>query len=86
MATVEEFQKFMAQLKKHDKLDAYKMGYDCGLNGANTTNCHFSLFSTAENTAEWERGKRAGEKRANKSLQATAKAASLKKRGATRRA
>jgi hypothetical protein len=35
----------------------YNMGYDCGMNGANTTNCNFGLFSSAENTAAWEAGK-----------------------------
>ena len=37
---------------------AYKMGVDCAINGANTTNCNFSIFSSPENTAAWERGKR----------------------------
>jgi len=55
------------QIKKlippqHDKSYAYKMGYDCGVNGANTTNCHFALFSSKENTEEWERGKKEGDK------------------------
>lgn len=39
----------------------YKLGYDCGLNGANTTNCDFRIFSTPENTKEWERGNKDGE-------------------------
>lgn len=43
---------------KRDKNYAYKMGLDCGKNGANETNCNFSIFSTPENTKEWERGKR----------------------------
>ena len=36
---------------------AYDAGYDCGINGPNTTNCHFTYFSTKELTEEWERGK-----------------------------
>ena len=36
---------------------AYGAGYDCGLNGVNTTNCHFKYFGTKELTKEWERGK-----------------------------
>ena len=36
---------------------AYKMGVDCAINGANTTNCNFPIFSSPENTAAWERGK-----------------------------
>ena len=37
---------------------AYNAGYACGKNGANTTNCHFSLFATPEHTRAWEKGKR----------------------------
>jgi len=42
---------------KRSKEYAYKMGKDCAKNGANTTNCHFSIFSSKENTEAWERGK-----------------------------
>lgn len=41
--------------------DVFKKGYDCGKNGSNTENCHFSLFSTPERTKAWEEGKKAGE-------------------------
>lgn len=41
---------------------AYAYGYDAGLNGASEVNCHFSIFSSKENTKEWERGKADGEK------------------------
>ncbi len=34
----------------------YLMGYDCEIHGANTTNCHFSLFDSPEHTAAWEAG------------------------------
>lgn len=44
-----------------DKKLAFKMGYDCGHNGADEKNCHFSLFSKPELTKEWERGKRLAE-------------------------
>ena len=40
---------------------AYAMGYDCGLRGADLENCHFSIFSTRENTRAWEAGKRDAE-------------------------
>lgn len=40
----------------------YQQGYDCGLNGPNAINSHFSLFSTPEKTSDWERGKKDGEK------------------------
>ena len=37
--------------------ESYKMGYDCGKNGSNEINCHYTLFATPGSTAEWERGK-----------------------------
>lgn len=43
---------------KRDADYAYEMGKDCAINGANETNCHFSIFSTPENTKAWEKGKR----------------------------
>ena len=36
---------------------AYRMGFDCGKNGANLSNCFFGIFDTEEHTKEWERGK-----------------------------
>jgi ribosome modulation factor len=39
----------------------YAMGYDCGMNGADAKNCHFSLFSKPEYTRAWEDGKRQAE-------------------------
>jgi DnaJ-class molecular chaperone len=42
---------------------AYEMGFDCGVNGANTRNCHFSIFSEPRFTAAWENGKKAAEHR-----------------------
>jgi hypothetical protein len=47
---------------------SYRLGYDCGLNGPNTTNSHFSIFAKKENTAAWEKGKAAGEKDGAKRL------------------
>jgi ribosome modulation factor len=41
---------------------AYRLGYDCGMNGANLTNCNFSIFQLPYWTAAWERGKADGEK------------------------
>ena len=43
------------------KLHAYKMGYDCGMRGANEDNCNFRIFSAREYTREWERGKKDAE-------------------------
>lgn len=48
---------FLANSKVSSK-EAYEYGKDYGMNGANQTNCHFSIFSSNENTAAWERGKR----------------------------
>jgi len=36
---------------------AYQMGLDCGKNGPNEKNCHFSIFSKREYTDAWEKGK-----------------------------
>lgn len=44
-----------------DGIEAYKRGFDCGINGANDWNCNFKIFNTPENTKEWERGKKNGE-------------------------
>lgn len=37
-------------------LTSYEAGFDSGLNGPNTVNCHFSIFNTPENTKKWQRG------------------------------
>ena len=37
--------------------DPYEAGRDYAAHGANEDNCHFSLFSTAEKTKQWERGR-----------------------------
>jgi len=53
-----ELAKFFADLNSKPTIsDAERAGYDCGKNGANTTNCHFRLFATPELTKSWERGK-----------------------------
>lgn len=54
----------------------FKNGYDAGLNGANTTNSHFSNFSTPDQTQDWEAGQSAGKK---------AKANSKKGKGSIRK-
>lgn len=38
----------------------YAKGWDAAVNGPNEDNCHFSIFSTPENTREWEAGNDAG--------------------------
>ncbi len=43
---------------------AERMGHDAGFNGANTTNCHFSIFATPQLMRAWERGKNRGAGRA----------------------
>lgn len=42
------------------KVGAYDNGFDAGLNGADTVNCHPTWFVTKELTKEWERGNREG--------------------------
>ncbi len=44
----------------------FQHGYHCGLNGPDTINSHFSIFSTQESTEQWEKGKKAGERAKNK--------------------
>lgn len=51
---------------KISKEYAYKMGKNCAKNGANFENCHFSIFSSIENTDEWVRGN--NEKSAKKAV------------------
>lgn len=62
-----DYIKKILDIPKYDLNQAYSMGYDCGLNGANTTNCHFGIFSSKENTKAWENGKRDAEKNLKKS-------------------
>lgn len=47
------------EIPRVGRIEAYKYGYDCGTNGVNKTNCHFSVFASKENTKAWERGKKA---------------------------
>ncbi len=51
----------MKPIPVYDEEHCYKMGYDCGKNGSNTTNCHFALFASPEKTKAWERGKKKAE-------------------------
>ncbi len=41
--------------------DAYSAGLDCAISGANKKNCHFTIFSSPQKTAAWEKGKKDGE-------------------------
>jgi len=41
--------------------ECYKAGFDCGLNGPNKNNCHFSFFTTHEKMKEWEKGRKEAE-------------------------
>lgn len=45
------------KLLSDDELEAYEYGRDYAANGANTTNCNFSIFSTPERTKAWEMGR-----------------------------
>lgn len=44
-----------------EEREAYDAGYDCGVNGADTKNCNFSIFSTKARTKAWETGKQNAE-------------------------
>jgi len=52
---IKEASKYRGNLKK-----CYEMGYDAGLNGANTENCHFGLFATKEMSDAWSVGNKVG--------------------------
>ena len=54
-----EILRFIVPKKSKDV--AYAMGIDCSINGANEHNCHFSIFSSPENTKKWEEGKKYGD-------------------------
>ena len=55
----------MKAIPKFTKEEAYKAGYDCGLNGATTENCHFSYFATRELMLEHTRGVKDSESKNN---------------------
>lgn len=56
------FQSFITGIPKVNADICFKAGYDAEMNGANTTNCHFSLFSAPQFTAAWENGKKQASK------------------------
>lgn len=39
-----------------EQQEAFALGYDSVISGANEENCHFSIFMRKENTQAWERG------------------------------
>ena len=41
-----------------DAEEAYRRGWECGRNGPDMFNSHFSIFAKKENTKAWERGKK----------------------------
>ncbi len=46
-----------------DRVDeeyAEDMGFDAAMNGSNTTNCHFAIFSQPRFREAWERGYKRG--------------------------
>jgi len=54
---IEAFQKLIPVTKINEE-HAERMGFDCGKNGPNQTNCHFSIFGSPELTRAWEKGKK----------------------------
>ena len=61
----------MFGVPKQDEKAARDAGRDCALNGANTTNCHFSLFSSPELTRAWEEGKKQAERELTPNVELT---------------
>jgi len=58
----ERIAKRMADLVRRPSLTyVRKMGFACGLFGANQQTCDFRLFWTAAHTAAWQEAKRAAE-------------------------
>ena len=56
--SLSRLKRLIAQKPPIDRLQlAYEMGVDYVRNGADTKNCHFSLFATHGMTKEWERGR-----------------------------
>lgn len=45
-----------------EKSKAYQAGFDCGMNGPNESNGHFSLFASEKSMHDWEAGKHDAEK------------------------
>lgn len=50
------------QLAVKGKTESYKGGFDSVVNGADESNCNFSLFSTPQLKREWEHGVSEGKK------------------------
>lgn len=50
-----------SRIVKADERNAYTAGFECGTEGANTTNCHFRHFAEERLTRSWELGKQHGE-------------------------
>ena len=48
---------FLPEIPVFDEGHCYRLGYDCGKNGSDTTNCHFAAFATPAKTRAWEQGK-----------------------------
>lgn len=44
-----------------EEQSAYDAGYSAAIDGSDTTNCHFSIFSTPEKMKAWESGKQNGD-------------------------
>jgi hypothetical protein len=55
--SLNELQQFIQASHPKSIEYSFNMGYDCGIHGANETNCHFSIFFSKEATHAWELGK-----------------------------
>lgn len=65
-AEIAEMQRKITAFEKFkvSQAEAEKQGYDAGLNGPTTENCHFSLFASPMLTRAWERGNERGKRAA----------------------
>ena len=57
----EQILKLIELQQSVDEKDSYVAGFACGMNGADSENCHFKYFSRPSMTQVWERGKIDGE-------------------------
>ena len=47
---------YLISLQLPERQEAFVLGYNSVLDGANEENCHFSIFTLEENTKAWEAG------------------------------
>lgn len=58
---LEKIKHILDEINSKDEKTAFVAGYNCSIYGANTKNCHYSLFASPELTKAWESGKEQAE-------------------------